>query len=69
VVNHHQIAELADQFLLIGLDLHLRGLLFRHLASLSFQSKLPQMIRIGTLKRAQLGSYSSGEPVLTKHLC
>jgi hypothetical protein len=53
VVNHHQIAELANQFLFIGLDLHLRGLLFRHFASWAFQPKLPQMFRLGAAQASQ----------------
>jgi hypothetical protein len=44
VVNHYQIGELANQVLLIDLDLHLRRLLFRHFSSVSLRFKLSQMM-------------------------
>jgi hypothetical protein len=43
-MNHDQIAEAADQFLLIGFDLHLRRLLFRHFPSVGLRFKLTQML-------------------------
>ena len=44
VMNHNQIAEAADQFLLIGFDLHLRRLLLSHFPSVGLRFKLTQML-------------------------
>jgi hypothetical protein len=50
VVDHNQIAEVAEDLVLIGFDLHLRRLLFRHFSSVGLQFKLSQVFRHALVK-------------------
>jgi hypothetical protein len=77
VVDHHQVAEVANDVLLINFDLYLRRLLFRHFSSVSLHFKLSQMpsgkhgaqvLPPGVSKPFCdwcLSSDPAGEPVLT----